>query len=277
METIICYLKRDTTIKEQFFMRQNVKNFIKYKDLLIQLIIQDIKLKYKNSVLGILWSMLDPLLTMIVLSIIFGAIFKRDIPNFPVYVLIGRLVYSFFSQSTNGAMEAVLANKQLIKKIYVPKYFFPLAKVCSTFITFLISFIPLIGVMLVTGVSFHQVNFLVVLPLIYLFMISLGIGLILCTVRVFFGDIKHLYSVLLLLVMYMTPIFYPPDIIANQFIVFVNLNPLFTLLNMFRDILMYQTVPNMAAHLICLSYSLIYLVAGFLVFYKAQDKFILHV
>ena len=95
-------------------MTQNIKNFWKYKDLLLELIIKDIKLKYKNSILGILWSMLDPLLTMIILTIIFGAIFKRDIPNFPVYVLIGRLVYSFFSQSTNGAMEAVLANKQLI-------------------------------------------------------------------------------------------------------------------------------------------------------------------
>ncbi len=258
-------------------MKQNIKNFLKYKDLLIELIIKDIKLKYKNSILGILWSMLDPLLTMIVLTIVFGAIFKRDIPNFPVYVLIGRLVYSFFSQSTNGAMEAILSNKQLIKKIYVPKYFFPLARVCSTFVTFIISFIPLIAVMFITKVSFHKVNVLIIFPLIYLLVISLGIGLILCTIRVFFGDIKHLYSVLLLMLMYMTPIFYPADIIAEKFVSFVKLNPLFTLVNMFRDVLMYNTVPSLESHLICLTYSVIYMVIGFVTFYKVQDKFILHI
>ncbi len=258
-------------------MKQNIKNFLKYKDLLIELIIKDIKLKYKNSILGILWSMLDPLLTMIVLTIVFGAIFKRDIPNFPVYVLIGRLVYSFFSQSTTGAMEAVLSNKQLIKKIYVPKYFFPLAKVCSTFITFVISFIPLIIVMLITKVPFHKVNVLIIFPLIYLLAISLGIGLILCTIRVFFGDIKHLYSVLLLMLMYMTPIFYPADIIAEQFVGFIKLNPLFTLVNMFRDVLMYNTVPSLESHLTCAIYSVVYMAIGFVTFYKVQDKFILHI
>ncbi len=115
-------------------MKQNIRNFIKYKDLLKELIVQDIKLKYKNSILGILWSMLDPLLMMIVLSIVFGSIFQNNIPNFPVYVLIGRITYSFFSQATNASMESILWNKQLIKKIYVPKYFFPLSKVCSTFL-----------------------------------------------------------------------------------------------------------------------------------------------
>lgn len=258
-------------------MRKNIKNLLKYKDLLIELIIKDIKLKYKNSILGILWSMLDPLLTMIVLTIIFGAVFKRDIPNFPVYVLIGRLIYSFFSQSTTGAMEAVLANKQLIKKIYVPKYFFPLARVCSTFITFLISFIPLIVVMMITKVPFHKVNVLIIFPLMYLLAISLGIGLVLCTIRVFFGDIKHLYSVLLLLLMYMTPIFYPADIIAEKFVGFVKLNPLFTLVNMFRDVLMYNTVPSLESHLTCLIYAVFYMGIGFVTFYKVQDKFILHI
>lgn len=257
-------------------MEQNIRNFIKYKDLLKELIIKDIKLKYKNSILGILWSMLDPLLMMIVLSIVFGAIFKRDIPNFPVYVLIGRIVYSFFSQSTNSAMESILSNKQLIKKIYVPKYFFPLAKVCSTFITFLISFIPLILVMWVTGMKLHLINLTVVFPLIYLLGISLGIGMILCSIRVFFGDIKHLYSVLLLMLMYMTPVFYPPEIIAEKFMGIIKLNPLYTVLNMVRDSMMYQTISPVQDHVISICYMTFYIVVGFVVFYKAQDKFIFH-
>lgn len=257
-------------------MKQNIKNFIKYKDLLKELIIKDIKLKYKNSILGILWSMLDPLLMMVVLSIVFGAIFKKNIANFPVYVLIGRIVYSFFSQATNGAMESILSNKQLIKKIYVPKYFFPLSKVCSTFITFLISFIPLILVMYVTGIKLHLINFMVIFPLIYLLGISLGIGMILCSIRVFFGDIKHLYSVLLLMLMYMTPIFYPAEIIADKFMGLIKLNPLYTLLNMIRDIMMYQTISPIQDHMTSLVYMGGYLVLGFCVFYKTQDKFIFH-
>lgn len=257
-------------------MEQNVKNFIKYKDLLRELIIQDIKLKYKNSILGILWSMLDPLLMMIVLSLVFGTIFKKDVPNFPVYVLIGRIVYSFFSQATNSAMESILSNKQLIKKIYVPKYFFPLAKVSSAFITFLISFIPLILVMWTTGMKLHLINLAVIFPLIYLLGISLGIGMILCSIRVFFGDIKHLYSVLLLMLMYMTPVFYPPEIIAEKFMGIIKLNPLYTILNMVRDAMMYQTISPVQDHIISICYMILYVVIGFGVFYKAQDKFIFH-
>ena len=257
-------------------MKQNIKNFIKYKDLLKELIIQDIKLKYKNSILGILWSMLDPLLMMIVLSIVFGSIFKNNIPNFPVYVLIGRIVYSFFSQATNASMESILWNKQLIKKIYVPKYFFPLSKVCSTFITFIISFIPLVLVMAVTGMKFNRINLMVIFPLIYLLGISLGIGMILCSIRVFFGDVKHLYSVFLLMLMYMTPVFYPAEIIADKFMGVIKLNPLFTILNMIRDAMMYQTLSPLQDHLTSIGYMFLYLLIGFMVFYKTQDKFIFH-
>lgn len=258
-------------------MKDNLKNFIKYKDLLRELILKEIKMKYKNSVLGILWSMLDPLLTMIILTIVFGSIFKKDIPNFPVYVLIGRISFSFFSESTKAAMESILSNKQLIKKIYVPKYFFPLSKVCATFITFIISFIPLLIVMGITGMQFSKVNLLIIFPLIYLLMVALGIGLILSTIRVFFGDIKHLYGAILLMVMYMTPIFYPADIIADQFMSLIRLNPLFTIVNMFRDVLMYHTIPTLNSHLTCLFFSIIYLFIGVAIFYKAQDKFILHI
>lgn len=258
-------------------MKDNIKNVIKYKDLLKELILKEIKMKYKNSVLGILWSMLDPLLTMMILTIVFGSIFKKDIPNFPVYVLIGRISFSFFSESTRAAMEAVLNNKQLIKKIYVPKYLFPLSKVCASFITFMISFIPLLIVMALTGIKFHKVNLLIVFPLIYLLLISIGVGLFLCTIRVFFGDIKHLYGAILLMVMYMTPIFYPANIIADRFVNFVRLNPLFTVVNMFRDVLMYNTVPTLESHLVCIILSMIYLGIGLIAFYKNQDKFILHI
>lgn len=255
----------------------NLKNFWRYRDLLIELISKNIRLKYKNSVLGILWSMLEPLLTMIVLTIVFGSIFKKNIENFPVYVLIGRITYSFFSQATKESMEAVRRNKQLIKKIYVPKYFFPIAAVCSTFITYVISFIPLIIVMIITGVKLSWTNLFVIFPLIYVLLASLGIGLVLSSIRVFFGDVKHLYSVGLLMIMYMTPIFYPASIIEEQYLPFIKINPLFNIVDMIRQSLMYHTIPSLHTNLVSLSYSLLLLVTGVIFFYKTQDKFIFHI
>ena len=255
----------------------NLKNFWKYRELLMELISKNIRLKYKNSILGILWSMLEPLLTMIVLTIVFGSIFKKNIENFPVYVLIGRITYTFFAQGTKESMEAVLRNKQLIKKIYVPKYFFPVAAVCSTFITFVISFIPLIIVMLLTGIRLCWTNLFVIFPLINVLITALGIGLILSSIRVFFGDVKHLYSVALLMVMYMTPIFYPASIIEEKYLPFIKINPLFNIVDMIRQSLMYQTIPNLHTYVVSLAYGLVCLVIGIVFFYKTQDKFIFHI
>lgn len=258
-------------------MRVHVENFYKYKDLLLELIRKDIKLKYRNSVLGILWSMLNPLLLMIVLSIVFSAIFERTIENFPVYVLIGRLMYSFFSESTSFAMDSIHANSGLIKKVYIPKYFFPLSRICSSFITTLLAMVPLIVVMLVTGMKLSFLNVLIIFPLFYLLIISLGIGLILASFTVFFRDVKHLYSVVTMSLMYMTPIFYPKEIIPDKYMPLIELNPLFEVVIMARDVLMYGHLPTISSHLTCMLHGLVYLILGVFIFYKQQDKFIFHV
>lgn len=259
------------------WMNNYVHNFFNYKDLLYELIKKDIKLKYRNSVLGILWSMINPLLLMIVLTIVFSAIFNSSIENFPVYVLTGRLIYSFFSEATSFAMDSIHANGQLIKKVYVPKYFFPLARLCSSFVTTVLSMVPLVLVMLVTGMDFSWLNLLIVFPLFYVLLISAGVGLILATITVFFRDIKHLYSVVLMLVMYMTPIFYPKEIIPVKYAPIIELNPIFEVVEMFRNVMMYGVVPSMTSHLICLAQALVYLLIGFFCFYKKQDKFIFHI
>lgn len=258
-------------------MKSHIQNFTKYKDLLVELIRKDIKLKYRNSALGIVWSMLNPLLLMIVLTIIFSAIFNNTIENFPVYVLTGRLIYSFFAEATNFAMDSIHANGQLIRKVYVPKYFFPFARVCSSFITTLLSIVPLVAVMIVTGMSFSLINLMIIFPLAYVFLISLGVGLILSTVTVFFRDIKHLYSIVLMLVMYMTPIFYPKEIIPQKYMPIIELNPLFEVVGMFRNVLMYGNLPTLESHFICLIHGLLYFIVGLFIFYKKQDRFIFHI
>ncbi|ALS25938.1 ABC transporter [Paenibacillus sp. 32O-W] len=257
-------------------MSTYIKNLLRYKDLFYELVKKDIKLKYKNSILGVLWSMLNPLLMMVVLSIIFMALFKNEIPNFPVYVLIGRIVYQFFSESTSFAMDSVFANGQLIRKVYVPKYFFPLSRVLSSFVTTLLSLVPLFLMMIFTGISFHWVNLLIIFPLIYLLVISSGIGLLLSSINVFFNDMKHMYSIILLVVMYMTPIFYPASIIPEKYMPLIMLNPLYPIVEMFRDVVLYGSMPQFADHLILILYSLVYGTMGLFVFYKTQDRFIHH-
>ena len=255
-------------------MNSYMQNSLKYKDLFWELVKKDIKLKYRNSALGVLWSMLSPLLMMIVLSIVFMELFHNDIPNYPVYVLSGRIIYQFFSESTNFGMDSIYANGQLIRKVYVPKYYFPLARVVSSFITTLVALVPLFLVMAITGVQFNWTTLLFVVPLLYLLVISAGIGLLLSAINVFFRDIKHIYSILLLILMYMTPIFYPASIIPDKYLPLFWLNPLYPVLEMFRDVVLYGVMPDLTTNLILLAYAVIYAGAGLLVFYKTQDRFI---
>ncbi|GIO35161.1 ABC transporter [Paenibacillus antibioticophila] len=257
-------------------MREYISNFLKYRELFFELIKKDIKLKYRNSILGIFWSFLNPLLMMVVLTLIFSNLFDRHIENFPVYVLSGRLLYQFFSESTTFAMDSIGANGQLIRKVYVPKYLFPISRICSSFITTLISMLPLILVMIVTGMSFHATSLLAVYPLICLLLASVGIGLLLSTLHVFFKDMKHLYSVLLTIIMYTTPIFYPASIIPEKYRMLIELNPLFHIVTMFRSLLMDGMLPSLGLAIGTLSYALVLFLLGLLVFYKYQDKFIFY-
>ncbi|AWK50034.1 ABC transporter [Clostridium beijerinckii] len=258
-------------------MVTQIETFRNYRALLWEFVKKDIKLKYRNSVLGIVWSMLNPLLIMVVLTFIFSNIFKSKIPNFPVYCLSGRLIYDFFAQSTNQCMNSITGKSSLIKKIYVPKYLYPLSKVISSFIISLISFIPLIIIMIVMKEHVTKMILLVFYPLVCLFLISLGIGLILATVNVFFRDMQHLYSVVLLIIMYMSAIFYSTDIINAKYVFVMKLNPIFPVITVFRDCILYGKVTEYGNWILCSVYAVLAMIIGLIAFYKKQDKFILHI
>ena len=258
-------------------MIRQIKTFHEYKSLLWEFVKRDIKLKYRNSALGILWSMLNPLLIMIVLTFIFSNIFKNSIPNFPVYCLSGRLLYDFFSQATNQSMVSITGKSSLIKKIYVPRYLYPLSRVISSFIIFLISLIPLVVIMIVTGVKLGRMNLLIIYPLGTLFFIGLGIGLILSAINVFFRDLQHLYSVVLLILMYMSAIFYSPDIINPQYMFVLRLNPVFPVISVFRDCILYGQITSRGNWILCGIYAVVTMIVGIVVFYKKQNEFILHI
>lgn len=257
-------------------MVKHFKVFFKYRTLLNELIVRDIKVKYRRSVLGLLWTLLNPLFTMLILSLVFSHMFRFNIENFPVYLLCGQLIFSFFSEATNGAMNSILGSASLIKKVYVPKYLFPLAKVLSTFVNLVASFLALIIVMLFTRTPIQWTILLVPAPIFYVLLFSIGIGLVLSSLAVFFRDVIHLYGVLLTAWMYLTPIFYPLDALPPNIQQLVVLNPLTRFILMFRQLVLSGTWPPLSEHLICLSFGIIAVLFGLYAFYKSQNRFVLY-
>lgn len=255
-----------------------VQNAINYKNLFFQLAGSQIKLKYQRSYLGMLWSLLNPLLMMVVLTAVFSTIFRNSIENFPVYLLCGRLVYEFHADCTKNALDSIICNAPLIKKIYVPKYAFPIANSLASLVNLLFSLIALVIVMLVLRVEIYWTVLLIPLPILYSFVFSTGLGLILSAVNVFFRDIKHLYSVALTMWMYVTPLFYPVSSISNTVILrIIEINPLYQFIKIFRGLVMYGQLPDITTNLICAAWSLSMLALGLLIFKKTQDKFILYI
>ena len=252
-------------------------NFIKYYDLLIALLLRDIKIKYKRSILGFAWSILNPLLMMIVMSIVFSTIFKTDIKNFPMYLITGQVIFSFFSEATNTAMTSIISNGGLIKKVYIPKYIFALSKVMFSFTNMLFSLVAVVIVAIATKLPITPAILLFPLPLIYVFVFSLGVGLLLASYAVFFRDLLHLYGILLLIWTYLTPIFYPITILPENVKKVIMFNPMFVYIDNFREIILYGKVPSLSSNLLCICYSLIALLIGTLAFRKTKDKFIFYI
>lgn len=254
-----------------------IQNFKKFRPLLGELIGRDIKTKYRKSVLGVLWTLLNPLFMMIILSVVFSNLFKFDVEYFPVYLLSGQLIFNFYSEATTASMSAIMDNGSLLKKIYVPKYLFVLSRVFSSTINLLASFTALILVMLAMRVELHYTVLLVPIPLIFIVLFSLGVGLILSAITVKFRDIMHLYSVFVTALMYLTPVIYPMSILPAWLKPIVNLNPITNILLMFRDVMLDYTIFDAKSIIIAVIEAGLALVIGLRVFYKAQDEFILNI
>lgn len=251
--------------------------FCRYRFLLRQLISREFKTKYKRSVLGVCWSFLNPLLTMLVQYIVFSTIFKSSIPNFALYLLIGIVCFSFFSEASNVALSSIVGNAGLITKVYVPKYIYPVSRVLSSTVNLLFSLIPLFLVILLTGTPLRPAAVLLPFGLICLGVFCMGLGLLLSSAMVFFRDTQFLWSVVSMLWMYATPIFYPDDIIPAHFMTVYKMNPLYHFIRFIRTILMDGVSPEPRAYFFCLIMAIGPLLIGALVFKKTQDKFVLHI
>lgn len=259
-------------------------DFVKFTPLLFSLTSKDIKLKYRRSVLGIVWSILNPLLIMIVLTQVFTLLLRVQPVHMPfaVYYIVGSTIYNFFVEATSGSMSSIIGNAQLIKKVYIPKYIFPLEKCMFSFVNMLFSMIAVVIVMafyMIKGdISFHFTVFLFFVPMGFAFCFAVGISLMLSAFTVYFRDLLHLWGVITTIWLYMTPIIYPIEILDKSGLVWiVKLNPLYYFVDAFRQLLVLGTIPsltNLAASFIS---CVVVLILGVLVFRKTQEKFILHI
>lgn len=290
----------------------SIKGLKKYRNLLNELVRKNIKLQYRGSVLGLFWTCLQPLLTMIVLSFVFSMIFgKKNVANYPVYLLTGRLLFDFYSGSTKKAMRSIRGNASIIKKVYVPKYAYVFSNIVSTFITFAISLIDLVVVIaffniFIPGKAIYITPcvLMAVIPIFVLAILATGVGFILATLQVFFRDVEYLYDVFCLLLFYMTPIVYTVDKLQlGAAAIVLKANPLYGIISAFRACVTGQTGlagqkgfdvyygPGHLTHsfhlaintmtswafLYAVGFAVLTLVIGIIVFKKNQDKFILHI
>ena len=265
-----------TALAKKEYVENQILTFIKYRHLLVLMVKRDFVTRYKRSVLGVLWSLLNPLLTMLVLTMVFSFVFRFDIPNFPVFLLSGQLVMNFFAESTNGALGSIIGGASTIRKIYVPKYIFPIAKVLSALINVAFSFIAFMLVFVITGADFHWTLLLVPIPVFYTFLFAMGIGMLLSALAVFFRDLTYIYSVFLTLLTFLTPIFYPVSILPERVFHLIHLNPMFHFVEYFRALALYGYVPGLWSNIICLGFVLMALCLGLYAKITQQDKYILH-
>lgn len=260
------------------WIKIRLRGFLQYRELLSQLVGRDIKLKYRRSFLGYVWSVLNPLLLMMVLSFVFSMLFDQKVENYAVYLLCGQVIFNFMSEATSMAIGSITLNGSLIKKTYVPKYIFTVSKVTSSLINLLLSLVALAIMVVATGVklTIYMLFFPVVILQVYIF--SLGFGLFLAQAAVFFRDVQYIYSVLLTAWMYATPVIYDISILPESFRHIVQYyNPMTYYITQFRDAMLFGQAPE--AYLVYggFAIAIVFLIVGMWSFQRSQNKFILYV
>ena len=256
-----------------------IYNFKKYSFLMYQMILRDFKVKYKRSILGVLWSLLYPLLMMGVMALVFSQMFKFRMEgvNYLVYLMSGLIMFNYFSEATNSSMVSIVTNFNLMTKVYIPKYIFPLSKCLFVGINFLLSLVPLLLIVIITKAPISWNYLLLPYAFICMFLFSIGIGFIISTISVFLRDMFYIYGILLTIWQYFTPIFYDIRMLPEGLQTLFKFNPLYQYLNFARAILLDARTPNLYSFLWCGVSAVVIFSIGSFIFKKNQDKFIYHI
>ncbi len=252
------------------------RELVRYRSLLTELILRNIKTRYKRSVLGVTWTMLNPLLTMVVLSIVFSHLFGFSLPRYPVYLLSGLLIWNFFSQSTVASINELVWSSSLLKRIYVPRSSFAVAAVGTGLVNMCLALVPLGIIMLVTRSPLRPALLFLPIALILAGMFALGVGLALSALAVFFADVVDMYQIVLVAWMYLTPIFYPVEILAPEVRWLLYLNPMYYFLETFRAPIYLGKLPAPEMVIGAVTAAICMLLLGGWLFRRKSDDFVYH-
>jgi len=253
---------------------EEMRSVLKYRYLIVQLIRRDILTRYKRSSLGVAWTMLNPLGTMLILTIVFSRAFGGSQEGYAAYVLSGLIAWNFFAQSTNAATLHLVWGGSLLKKIYIPRTSFAISATGTGLINLLLSLIPLLLVMLIIRVPIRWTIIFMPIPILFLAMFALGIGLLISTMAIYYADIAEMYQIFLTAWMYLSPVIWSPDILPEVYRLWITkLNPMYYLIELFRMPIIYGQVPDINLLLISAGIATFTLFAGWMFFTSKSDEF----
>jgi len=246
---------------------------LRYRDLLRLMVGNIVKTRYKRSALGVVWTLLNPLLNMAVLTIAFSSLFRASLERYPVYILAGLICWNLFAQTTISAMNTLVWGGSLLKRIYIPRTIFAVAAIGNGLVNLGLALIPLVVIMVVAGHPLYLTWWFLPLAVLLLAMFSLGVALFMSTLAVFFTDVVDMYQVALQAWFFLTPVMYPIGILPSQYAWLMNLNPVYNLMELFRAPIYLGTIPGPNTILAATASAVVALVVGWWVFTRKADEF----
>jgi len=256
-------------------MKIILKELFAYREMIYNLVKKDLRGRYKGTLLGFLWTFINPLMQLIVYTIVFSVILDSTIEKYYLYLFVGLVPWIFFSSAVTGGATSILSQQDMVKKIYFPRAVLPIAYVTSSFFNMLFSFIVIFIVIFISGIGF-SLKTIFFLPLIFLveYILALGVALLSSSLTVYFRDLEHILGILTMAWMYMTPIVYSIDVVPVSLLPIFNLNPMTPIINAYRDILYYQKIPDFLTLSHAFFLGVVFLVIGGIVFSKLQRNFV---
>ncbi|MBI4927632.1 MAG: ABC transporter permease [Anaerolineae bacterium] len=259
--------------KRKFLPLVELREVWRHRDLVRFLVQRDVTARYKRSVLGVAWTMLNPLGMMIILSVVFSQVFRVTMEGYPAYVLSALIAWTFFSQSSSVAINALVWGGDLFQRIYIPRSVFAVSAIGTGLINLLLSMVPLIVVTLVIRIPLHPTLLLAPVAMLLLAMFSLGVGLLISTIGIYFADVVEMYQIILSAWFYVTPIIYTSDILPAGLRNWLQFNPMLHLIELFRALVFYGTLPSVWEWLISFAFAFGTLLLGWLFFSEKSDEF----
>lgn len=247
------------------------------RELIWALALKELRVRYKRSVLGFVWALLNPLLMMVVMTVVFGSLLRFSLPHYSVFLLSMLLPWTFFAQSLSYSVESIVGNGELLKKVQVARLVFPVAALTSNIINFLLSIIPLFVLIVAMRFPIHWTWIYLPIPMMGLFLFALGAAFFFATLNVFYRDVSHIIQVILQVWFYVSPILYSLDFVPQRYRWLFQLNPLLYMLNGFRLSIYYGLLPSFASMALSLGFGLLSLVIGFSVFRRYEKSFVYYV